>query len=159
MSATILVVDDEKNIRTTLQRSLELEGYRCETAENVRTALEVFQAMICDVALLDVQLDWATLVTDLLDRPYIYLGMAALLILGALAATSTKEMMRRMGGRNWNRLHSLVYVAAVLGVVHFAMAQKRDITAPLEYGAVLAVLLSWRLVQWIRQRRPALAAS
>lgn len=110
-------------------------------------------------ALLDVQMDWATLVTDLLDRPYIYLGMAALLILGALAATSTKEMMRRMGGRNWNRLHSLVYVAAVLGVVHFAMAQKRDITAPLEYGAVLAVLLSWRLVQWIRQRRPALAAS
>lgn len=110
-------------------------------------------------ALLDVQLDWATLVTDLLDRPYIYLGMAALLILGALAATSTKGMMRRMGGRNWSRLHSLIYVAAVLGVVHFAMAQKKDITAPLEYGAVLAVLLGWRLVQWVRQRRPTLAAS
>ena len=56
MSATVLVVDDEKNIRITLMRSLELEGYRCETAEDARSAMDAFEGQACDVALLDVQL-------------------------------------------------------------------------------------------------------
>jgi sulfoxide reductase heme-binding subunit YedZ len=108
-------------------------------------------------AFLDVQLNWAELTKDLLKRPYIYLGMAALLMLTALAVTSTKGMIRRLGGRNWNRLHALIYVAAVLGVIHFGMAQKKDLTDPLNYAAVLTVLFGWRLLWWAHRRdlRPA----
>jgi sulfoxide reductase heme-binding subunit YedZ len=61
-------------------------------------------------------------------------------------------MIRRLGGKNWNRLHRLIYVIAILGVIHFGMAQKKDLTGPIEYGAVLAVLYGWRFVRWSRQR-------
>ena len=109
-------------------------------------------------AFLDVQLDWGELTKDLLKRPYIYLGMTALLCLTALALTSTKASIRRLGGRNWNRLHALVFPAAILGVIHFAMAQKADISDPLNYAAVLTVLLGWRLLRWAHRRhRPAAA--
>ncbi len=67
MSATVLVVDDEKNIRTTLMRSLELEGYRCETAEDARSAMDAFEGQACDIALLDVQLPDGNGL-DVLDR-------------------------------------------------------------------------------------------
>lgn len=104
-------------------------------------------------AFLDVQLDWAALTKDLLERPYIYLGMTALLCLAALAATSTRGMMRRMGGRNWNRLHALIYPAAILGVIHYGMAVKKDLTYPLEYAAAVTVLLGWRLLRRMKRRQ------
>ncbi|HVZ49828.1 MAG TPA: protein-methionine-sulfoxide reductase heme-binding subunit MsrQ [Gemmatimonadaceae bacterium] len=110
-------------------------------------------------AFLDVQLDWGELTKDLLKRPYIYLGMTALVCLTALAVTSTKGMIRRMGGRNWNRLHALIYPAAILGVIHYAMAQKKDISEPLDYAALLTVLLGWRLWRWARRRAGAPAAA
>ena len=103
-------------------------------------------------AFLDVQLDWSELTKDLLKRPYIYLGMTALLFLTALAVTSTKASIRRLGGRNWNRLHALIFPAAILGVIHFGMAQKADINDPLNYGAALTVLLGWRLLRWAHRR-------
>lgn len=110
-------------------------------------------------AFLDVQLDWSELTKDLLKRPYIYLGMTALVLMTSLAVTSTRDMIRRMGGKNWNRLHALIYVIAVLGVVHYGMAVKKDLAFPLNYAAVLTVLYGWRALRWARRReRPPVPA-
>ena len=103
-------------------------------------------------ALLDVQLAWHDLMKDLTKRPYIMVGMAALLGMLPLAITSTSAMMRRLG-RRWTQLHKLSYAIAVAGVVHFWMAVKKDITEPALYAAVLAVLLGMRLVSWWRRSR------
>jgi sulfoxide reductase heme-binding subunit YedZ len=102
-------------------------------------------------AVLDVQLNWAELTKDLLKRPYIYLGMTAILLMVPLVITSTKAMIRRLG-RNWARLHRLVYVIAILGVVHYGMAVKKDLTFPLNYAALLTLLLGWRAMQWAKKR-------
>ena len=96
-------------------------------------------------AFLDVQLDWSELTKDLLKRPYIYLGMTALVLMIPLVVTSTKAMIRLLGGKKWNRLHRLIYVIGILGVIHYSMAVKKDLTDPLTYGAVLAVLYGWRI--------------
>jgi len=103
-------------------------------------------------ALLDVQLDWGDLLKDLAKRPYIMIGMAGLLAMLPLALTSTRNSIRRLGGRRWNLLHRLVYVIAVLGVIHYWMAVKRDITDPLGYAIAVAVLLGWRLARWVARR-------
>ena len=99
-------------------------------------------------ALLDVQLDWGELVKDLMKRPYIMIGMAGLLLMVPLAITSTKNMIRRLGGRRWNRLHQLVYVISVLGVIHFWMSVKQDIEDPLLFASIFAVLGLWRVWKW-----------
>ena len=96
-------------------------------------------------ALLDVQLDWAELASDLAKRPYIMIGMAALALLLPLAVTSTQGMIRRLGGRRWSLLHRLVYVVAILGVVHFWMSVKADIREPLAYGVIFGLLFAYRL--------------
>lgn len=113
-------------------------------------------------AFLDVQLDWAELTKDLLKRPYIYLGMSALLCMLPMAITSTKAMIKRLG-KNWARLHKLIYLIAILGVVHYGMAVKKDLTYPLNYAALLTLLYGWRAWQWAKKReqrtvRPAVAA-
>jgi sulfoxide reductase heme-binding subunit YedZ len=110
-------------------------------------------------ALLDVQLDWGDLKKDLLKRPYIMIGMTALLLMVPLAVTSTKAMARRLGGRRWNRLHRLIYVIAVLGVIHYWMAVKKDITGPVTFAVIIAALYAYRLVRWRARRthRPAAA--
>jgi sulfoxide reductase heme-binding subunit YedZ len=89
---------------------------------------------------------WEYILEDIGERPYITVGFTALLILAPLAATSTKRMIKRLGGRRWNRLHRLVYVAAALGVLHFLWLVKADIREPVIFGAVLATLLGYRLV-------------
>jgi len=99
-------------------------------------------------ALLDVQLDWADLLKDLAKRPYIMIGMAALTLLVPLAVTSTQGMIRRLGGRRWSLLHRLVYVVAILGVVHFWMSVKADIREPLAYAVIFGLLLAYRLWRW-----------
>jgi sulfoxide reductase heme-binding subunit YedZ len=103
-------------------------------------------------ALLDVQLDWGALLEDLTKRPYIMVGMGALLLLLPLAVTSTQAMIRRLGGRRWSLLHRLVYPAAVLGVVHFWMAVKADIRSPLLFAAGFSLLFAYRLWRWRRPR-------
>ena len=85
------------------------------------------------------------ILSDIVDRPFITLGVLALILLVPLAATSTNGMVKRLGARRWTALHRLVYVIAVLGVVHFWMMVKRDITEPAIYAVVLAVLLGYRL--------------
>ena len=102
--------------------------------------------------LLDVQLNWGDLVKDLTKRPYIMIGMAALLLMIPLALTSTRDSIRRLGGKRWNRLHMLIYPVAILGVIHFWLGVKKDITDPLLYGVCVAVLLGWRVVRWWSRR-------
>lgn len=96
--------------------------------------------------------DLAAIADDVLHRPFIFAGMFTFSILLALAATSTAGMMRRLG-RRWQRLHRLVYVAGVAGVVHFAWGQKADIHEPLQWGAVLALLLGFRVYDALQKRR------
>ena len=103
-------------------------------------------------ALLDVQLNWDDLVKDLMKRPYIMIGMAALLGMTALALTSTRNSIRRLGGKRWNRLHKLIYPVAILGVIHFWMGVKKDESDPMMYAACIAVLLGWRVVRWWMRR-------
>lgn len=106
-------------------------------------------------AVLELDLSWAELGKELVKRPYIWVGAAALLGLLPLAVTSTDRMMRRLG-RRWQLLHRLVYAIAALAAWHYAWQVKADLREPLLYAAALAVLLGWRLRRW-RARRAAAA--
>ena len=86
------------------------------------------------------------IVEDTLKRPFIFLGMFAFLVLIPLAITSTNKMVKRLGGRRWNRLHKLAYVAAISGVIHYYLLVKADTRIPLAFGAVLAALLGYRVL-------------
>jgi methionine sulfoxide reductase heme-binding subunit len=89
---------------------------------------------------------------DIAKRRFITAGMTAWLLMLPLALTSTKGWIRRMGGKRWQKLHRLIYFSAAAGVVHFIWLVKADLRRPLTYGAVLAVLLSYRLVIWLVSR-------
>ncbi len=93
---------------------------------------------------LDQFFDLAAIARDIIKRPFITVGFAAFVLLIPLAATSTHAMMRRLG-RRWQQLHRLVYLVAMLGVIHYVWLVKKDLTEPLIYGAVLALLLVMRL--------------
>ena len=97
---------------------------------------------------------------DIGERPYITVGFTAFLILIPLAATSMKTMIRRIGGRRWNLLHSLVYLSAGLGVLHFLWLVKADTREPTIFATILIVLLGYRLVaERVRHSRVARARS
>jgi sulfoxide reductase heme-binding subunit YedZ len=93
---------------------------------------------------LDQFFDLAAIAKDVIKRPFITIGFAAFVLLIPLAATSTRAMMRRLG-RRWQQLHRLVYVVAMLAVIHYAWLVKKDLTEPLVYGAALVLLLIMRL--------------
>jgi sulfoxide reductase heme-binding subunit YedZ len=101
---------------------------------------------------LDLFFDFAAISKDILKRPYITVGFTAFVLMIPLAVTSTAGMIRRLGKR-WQQLHYLVYVVAILGVVHFYWLVKSDIRRPVQYGLVLALLLGYRLLakSWSRQ--------
>jgi sulfoxide reductase heme-binding subunit YedZ len=105
---------------------------------------------------LDRVLDVAAIVEDIVERPYITVGFVALMLLIPLAVTSTAGWMRRLG-RRWQRLHRLIYVAAILGCLHFWWQVKADWREPLLYAAILGVLLAWRLREG-RKHRAAVPA-
>ena len=92
---------------------------------------------------LDLRGYWALVFEEIAKRPYITVGFSAWLLLLPLAITSTKGWIRRLG-RNWVRLHKLVYAAGVLAVLHFWWLVKSDIREPLLYAGILAALLGWR---------------
>lgn len=92
----------------------------------------------------DHGLDPVAMLEDIAERPYVTLGFSAFVLLIPLAVTSTNGWMRRLG-RNWQRLHRLVYPAALLAVLHFVWLVKGDQLEPLVYGALLALLLGWRV--------------
>ena len=98
----------------------------------------------------------ASVVEDIGKRPFITIGFTAWSTMVPLALTSTAGMIRRLGGRRWNLLHRLVYVTAVLGVVHYWWLVKADISRPLSYGVVVGVLLAIR-IYWSRTRAVASA--
>ena len=93
---------------------------------------------------LDRWLDFAAVLEDIAKRPFITVGMTALLLLIPLAITSTRGWMRRLG-RRWQRLHRLIYPAAILGCVHYWWQVKADLREPLLYATVLLLLLGWRV--------------
>ena len=102
--------------------------------------------------ILDQGVLWSAIVEDLAKRPFITVGFAALVILTAMAATSTNGMRRRLG-QAWQRLHYGAYAAGILGVWHYWWQVKKDIREPLVYAAILAILLGIRL--WYYYRRTA----
>jgi sulfoxide reductase heme-binding subunit YedZ len=93
---------------------------------------------------------------DVAKRPFITVGFAAFVLLIPLAFTSTAWWIRRLGGKRWAQLHRLVYIAAILGVVHYDWSVKSEKTKPLTYGATFLILLLWRLFDSLKRRpRPA----
>jgi sulfoxide reductase heme-binding subunit YedZ len=101
--------------------------------------------------LVDQGLDAGRILDDIARRPFITVGFAALVLLTPLALTSTTASIRRLGYRRWQLLHQLAYVAGVLAVIHFIWRVKIDVSQPLVYAGVLAVLLLIRLVYWARR--------
>jgi methionine sulfoxide reductase heme-binding subunit len=91
---------------------------------------------------------------DVVKRPYITIGLAAMLLLLPLAVTSTDGWVKRLGGRNWLRLHRLVYLIAPLAVLHFwwQKAAKNDVGEPMVYAVVIGLLLGVRLLNRVRRR-------
>jgi sulfoxide reductase heme-binding subunit YedZ len=103
---------------------------------------------------LDRQLDYHSVLQDIVKRPYITIGFAALLLLVPLAITSTNRMMRRLG-RRWQRLHRLIYLIVILGVWHYWWQVKKDIRQPLLYAGIVAVLLGFRMAIFLINRARA----
>lgn len=98
---------------------------------------------------------WDEMLADVLERPYITVGVLALTLLVPLAATSTAQMVKRLGAAAWKRLHRLVYAVGVLGVLHFLWLAKVGRNDPYLYAGILALLLGIRL--WASLRRLARA--
>jgi sulfoxide reductase heme-binding subunit YedZ len=97
-------------------------------------------------SIFDKSLDIAAIVGDVWQRPFIALGMLAFTMLVPLAVTSTNGWVKRLGGKNWGRLHKLNYLIAILGVIHFWMIVKSDVFYPALFGLAVAVLLGYRLI-------------
>ena len=107
---------------------------------------------VANYVVLDQFFDWAAIWQDIVKRWYITVGMAALLCLIPLAVTSTKGWIKRMGGRNWNKLHKAVYVAGALACLHFFMMRKGFQYEPLVYAAIFAGLMLVRAVEPLKRK-------
>jgi Predicted membrane protein len=123
-----------------------LTGWRYAT--QIRRPLGLYTALYVGLHLftfigLDYRFDWGLMFDDIGDQRYVLVGAAAAGILALLTLTSTRSWQRRLG-RNWKRLHRLVYLAGVLAVVHFLWLSK-DPREPLRFALLLAILLAFRL--------------
>ena len=107
---------------------------------------------------LDQFFDISNMAKDVWKRPFITVGFATFVSILPLALTSTNGWVRRLGGRNWTRLHRLIYVAAICGVLHYWWLVKADIQRPQRYAVIVGLLLSYRLVVAYRRRVPTRAA-
>jgi len=105
---------------------------------------------------LDKFFDVHEMLHDIAKRRFITAGMTAFALMIPLALTSTKWSIRKLGGKRWQILHRLIYASAAAGVIHYLWLVKADLRKPLEYGAVLAALLIYRLIAWSVSRiKPA----
>jgi sulfoxide reductase heme-binding subunit YedZ len=100
---------------------------------------------------LDQFFDLTSIYKDVIKRPFITVGFTAFILLIPLAATSTNAMMKKLGGKHWQQLHRLIYPIAIFAVLHYWWLVKKDITQPLIYAAVLALLLVYRI--WAIERK------
>jgi sulfoxide reductase heme-binding subunit YedZ len=106
----------------------------------------------------DQSFNLAGMLKDVVKRPFITVGFAAFVLLIPLAITSTAGWIRRLGGKRWQALHRSIYVCAILGVIHYYWLVKSDVREPLFYGALVGILLAWRLVNRLSRRKlPAVA--
>jgi sulfoxide reductase heme-binding subunit YedZ len=104
---------------------------------------------------LDKFFDGHAMLADIAKRKFITVGFLAFVLLIPLAVTSTKGWIRRLGGKRWQTLHRLIYVSALAGVIHYVWLVKADLRKPLQYAAVLGVLLGYRVVVWARSAADA----
>jgi methionine sulfoxide reductase heme-binding subunit len=95
----------------------------------------------------DQSFDFAGMLKDVVKRPFITVGFLAFVLLIPLAITSTVGWIRRLGGKRWQLLHRAIYVSATLGVIHYYWLVKSDVRKPLFYGALVAILLAYRV--WV----------
>jgi sulfoxide reductase heme-binding subunit YedZ len=101
----------------------------------------------------DQSFDWAAIWKDVYKRPFITVGFAAWVLMVPLALTSTTWSIRKLGGRRWQMLHRLIYVSALCGVIHFYWLVKSDVSRPLLYAGILAVLMLARGGIWVAKTR------
>jgi sulfoxide reductase heme-binding subunit YedZ len=101
---------------------------------------------------LDKFFDVHEMLHDVAKRRFITVGFTGFVLLIPLALTSTRGWIRRLGGKRWQSLHRLIYVSAIAGVIHYWWLVKADIHLPLEYAAILAVLLGYRIAVWAMPR-------
>ena len=94
---------------------------------------------------------WFAIVEELVERPYITIGFLAYIILFLLGVTSTNSMVRRLG-RNWKRLHKLIYLASVLAIIHLLWILRTDITEAFIYGTLLVILLGYRVLGKLKSK-------
>jgi methionine sulfoxide reductase heme-binding subunit len=102
--------------------------------------------------LVDQSIDPGIIVQDIAQRPFITVGFLTLVLMVPLAVTSTNEWVRKLGFRQWQRLHYLTYAAGILAIVHFVWRVKIDVSQPVIYGSVLGALLLIRVAFWLRKR-------
>jgi len=113
---------------------------------------------------LDKFFDIHEMLKDIAKRRFITVGFSAFVLLIPLALTSTAWSIRRLGGKNWQRLHRLIYFTGILAVVHYAWLVKADLRKPIEYGIVLSLLLAYRVGVWVsekaseKRKQPAIPA-
>jgi len=108
---------------------------------------------------LDKFFNWPEMWKDVQKRRFITVGFAGFVLLIPLAVTSTAGWIRRLGGKRWQLLHRLIYVTAMLGVIHYFWLVKSDIHKPLQYAVLVGILLLWRVGEWISNRPKKLARS
>jgi sulfoxide reductase heme-binding subunit YedZ len=108
---------------------------------------------------LDKFFDVHEMFKDIVKRPFITVGFSAFVLMIPLALTSTTWSIRRLGGKNWRRLHRLIYLTGILGVIHYLWLVKADRRKPIEYGIVLTALLLYRVGVWAADRSKQPAAS
>jgi sulfoxide reductase heme-binding subunit YedZ len=101
---------------------------------------------------LDKFFDLHDMVKDIAKRPFITVGFTGFVLMIPLAVTSTRKMIQRLGGKRWQWLHRLIYVSTIAGVVHFYWLVKKDVTLPVVYGGVLAMLLGYRMIAFLVPR-------
>jgi sulfoxide reductase heme-binding subunit YedZ len=102
---------------------------------------------------LDKFFDFAEITKDVAKRPFITAGFTAFVLLIPLALTSTAASIRRLGGKNWQMLHRLIYISAIAGVVHYYWLVKSDVRLPVFYGTLVALLLAWRAATRLLNRK------
>ncbi len=102
--------------------------------------------------LVDHGLDWYLIAVDIIESPYIWLGVLAYIIIFSLAITSPKFAKKRLG-KNWKKLHRLIYIAAIAVIIHYYWQLKGNMAEPLFYLILVTILLSFRIAVWVKNRQ------